>query len=165
MTATQVFMRFLKETFDLRSYQYIMHVIKHNSGNKFFSKRSLYRDNFVEGYCSRNNRNLYCFMTRFCCLAPNVLPVGNVYSTDAPYFQFFYKKAKRGWSTHSVNGLAVKNFRYLWHTFLENFVESEKSFHSPFRKEEIKGIEYRFKNLDRLQEWKEKKNKISQGEW
>lgn len=165
MTATQVFMRFLKETFDRKSYQHILFTIKHNSGNKYFSKRPLYRDNFVEGYCSRNHRNLYCFMTRFCCLAPNVLPIGKSYIIDAPYFPFFHDNAKRHWLIQSVNGLAVKNFRFLWHTFLEKFVESEKSFHSPFRKEEIKGIEYRFKNLDKISEYQEIKNKISQGKW
>lgn len=165
MTATQVFMSFLKETLSLRSYAHVKYVMMFDSGNKFFRKRPLYRDNFVEDYLSRNHRNLYRFMTRFFILAPNALPVGAEHNIDMPYFPFFRDKVNNQWNKHSVNGLAVKNFRFLWHTFLVKFVESDKSFHSPFIKEEIKGIEYRFKNLDKLSEYQEIKNKITQGKW
>ena len=43
-----------------------------DNGNKYFRKRRLYKNTFVEDYLSRNNRALNNFMTRLFILAPNL---------------------------------------------------------------------------------------------
>lgn len=44
-----------------------------DNGNKYFRKRRLYKNTFVEDYLSRNNRTLSNFMTRMFILAPNLI--------------------------------------------------------------------------------------------
>lgn len=153
MTATQVFMRFLKESLGMKQYAFVMYVIMHDSGNKYFSNRPLYRRNFVEGYLSRHNKTLYGFATRFLMLAKNVMPMGHYTYLNNPFKKHMKKVANRNYAS-SVNGAFVNLFRNDWHEFLEKYVDTEKSFHSNFRKDEINGVEYKFKNLDKLDEWK-----------
>jgi hypothetical protein len=72
MTATQVFLMFLKKCLTHEEYMFFRNTIMYDNGNKYFRKRRLYKNDFVEGYLSRNNRTLSNFMTRLFILAPNL---------------------------------------------------------------------------------------------
>ena len=72
MTATQVFLLFLKKNCILQEYLFFRNIIMNDNGNRFFRKRRLYKNTFVEDYLSRNNRTLSNFMTRMFILAPNL---------------------------------------------------------------------------------------------
>ena len=72
MTATQVFLLFLKKNCILEEYLFFRNTIMNNNGNRYFRKRRLYKNTFVEDYLSRNNRTLSNFMTRMFILAPNL---------------------------------------------------------------------------------------------
>jgi len=75
MTATEVFLRFLKEELEYDEFLFFMHYL-HDHGNGYFYnrkyKRKLFSKTFVEDYLSRNNRSLFCFMKRLFILAPNL---------------------------------------------------------------------------------------------
>ena len=73
MTATQVFLLFLKKKCSRGEYFFFRDIIMHNRGNKYFKKRPLFKEDFVERYLSNNGRTLYGFMTRIFILVPNLV--------------------------------------------------------------------------------------------
>lgn len=165
MTATQVFLLFLKKRCTIDEYLFFKNIITTNNGNRYFSKRRLYKNTFVEDYLSRNNRSLSNFMTRLFILAPNLIDL----RSDNPRYRIIQKewsnrnegkhitltKTYKGrtyartitlfWNHSLGKGMYFNYYRRLWNKFLkENIDCSEKSMFSRFEK----GKKYNFK-------WKE----------
>lgn len=164
MTATQVFLMFLKKNCILDEYLFFRNIIMNDNGNKYFRKRRLYKNTFVEDYLSRNNRALNNFMTRLFILAPNLkhklhknpryymikkewceLHEGKEYIkivktlfTNEPY----EIKRQVRWDKGKAVGMYVVYYRKLWNKFLKEYIDdSEKKINSPFKKGEC----YHFK--------------------
>lgn len=159
MTATQVFIMFLKKCCTLDEYLFFRNTIMFDNGNKFFKKRRLYKNTFVEDYLSRNNRTLSNFMTRMFILAPNLanksynnpryLMIRDSWCNEHEGKKYQKKKNFNG-RTYSIkavvrwrggNGMYVNYYKRKWNQFLREYIESDKSFRSPFKK----GEEYEFK--------------------
>lgn len=167
MTATQVFLMFLKKNCILDEYLFFRNIIMNDNGNKYFRKRRLYKNTFVEDYLSRNNRALNNFMTRLFILAPNLKD--KVYKN--PRFSIIrdtWKKehgnkiyeipVKNGkgevlftrhritkWNEYKGVGMYVVYYRKLWNKFLKEYIDdSEKKINSPFKKGEC--CNFRLKN-------------------
>lgn len=149
MTATQVFLMFLKERCTLKEYLFFKHTITKNHGNKFFRKRKLYHDDFVEKYLSRNNRALNNFMTRMFILAPNLChnkarnPRWKMLVDEYNKKQIELGSAKR--FLWGLNGMYVNYYRREWNKFLREHIESDKKFNSPFKKKEEYSFRYKEK--------------------
>ena len=132
MTATQVFIQFLRETCTFQEYLFFRHIISHDNGNKYFRNRPLFKPDFVEGYLSRNNRPLAGFMSRVFVLAPNLTRKSNL----NPRWGFIIKtwRGRRGMYS---KGRYVLYYRRMWRYWLEKRVEvTDKKLCSPFKKGE-----------------------------
>lgn len=165
MTATQVFLRFLKQCLMHEEYMFFRNTIMYDNGNKYFRKRRLYKNDFVEGYLSRNHRALDNFMTRIFILAPNLKnknyknPRLNMIRTawkaehEGKTYEIKIKKAYTEevlftrqrtvqWDCYKGTGMYIEYYKRLWNKFLKEHIDdSEKSIHSPFKK----GETYEFK--------------------
>jgi len=139
MTATQVFLTFLRETCTFQEYMFFGNIIGKNNGNKYFKTRPLFKPDFVEGYLSRNNRHLRGFMTRLFILAPNLVKCKSL----NPRWRDYYRRNRR---IRCVNGAYVNMYRWRWHNWLDNrVVVTNKKLQSPFKK----GETYDFKLSDK----------------
>lgn len=165
MTATQVFLLFLKKNCILEEYLFFRNTIMNNNGNRYFRKRRLYKNTFVEDYLSRNNRTLSNFMTRMFILAPNLKNQkwknpryniirnawkaehqGKIYHVDIKSCDtnevLFTRKRIVKWEEFKSTGMYVRYYTRLWNKFLrEHIDDSEKKINSPFKK----GETYNFK--------------------
>lgn len=163
MTATQVLMLFLKDNCTIDELRFFKNTIMKNHGNKYFKKRPLYTQTFVEDYLSRNGRALNNYMTRLFILAPNLKhnrfknPRWRIIAQD------FNKRHEGQYRTVKIkdwygkptgdeypspitfrtyqSGMYVNYYRRLWNKFLKENIESDKKFNSPFKK----GEHYDFK--------------------
>lgn len=142
MTATQVFLLFLKKNCTLDEYLFWEQIVTRDNGNKFFKKRPLFKPTFVEDYLSRNNRALNNFMIRMFILAPNLVkkrqnnPRYNILKSN------WHKNHKHIWRPWLGSGAYVEYYRREWNRFLKGCIdESDKKFSSPFKK----GETYNFK--------------------
>jgi len=141
MTATQVFLMFLKKCLIHEEYMFFRNTIMYDNGNKYFRKRRLYKNDFVEGYLSRNNRALDNFMTRLFILAPNLI--------DKRALNPRWRRIIEEWGISHKHkfrpyrgGSYVNFYRSEWNKFLKKYIDdSEKSIHSPFKN----GETYKFK--------------------
>ena len=165
MTATQVFLLFLKKNCILDEYLFFRNTIMNDNGNKYFRKRRLYKNTFVEDYLSRNNRTLSNFMTRMFILAPNLKNrkwknprfkmirdawkaehegkeyIREIRSIDNQRV-LFTRTFKVRWSELKETGMYVRYYTRLWNKFLRECIDdSEKKINSPFKK----GETYNFK--------------------
>ena len=137
MTATQVFIQFLRETCTFQEYLFFRHIISHDNGNKYFRKRPLFKPDFVEGYLSRNNRPLAGFMSRIFVLAPNLTKKANL----NPRWGYLIK-TWTGRRMYYSKGRYVLYYRRNWRYWLEKRVDvGDKKLCSPFKK----GESYNFK--------------------
>jgi hypothetical protein len=163
MTATQVFMLFLKDTCTIDELRFFKQIIMKDCGNKYFMKRPLFTPTFVEDYLARNNRALNNFMTRLFILAPNLEKLkftnprwhyirrefgirnkgkeytARIYNWDGSPTGYFKKKLVVFHPFRS--GMYVNYYRRAWNKFLRENIESEKKFNSPFKN----GESYDFK--------------------
>ena len=130
MTATQVFLMFLKKCLTHEEYMFFRNTIMYDNGNKYFKKRRLYKNDFVEGYLSRNNRALNNFMTRLFILAPNL--------KKKFYKNPRYKLIEDTWRSEH------EGKEYTEEILREYIDDSEKKINSPFKK----GESYKFKLKD-----------------
>lgn len=131
MTATQVFLTFLRETCTIQEYMFFSYVIGKNNGNRYFKNRPLFKPDFVEGYLSRNNRHLSGFMTRLFVLAPNLVKYKHLNPRWVEYRKIF-----RGRS-HKLSGMYVNMYRWRWYTWLNRrVIVTDKKLGSPFKKGE-----------------------------
>ena len=150
MTATQVFLTFLRETCTIEEYFFFANVIGKDNGNKYFKKRPLFKNNFVEAYLSRNNRHLANFMTRLFVLAPNLINKRH----RNPRWDWIVKRhtrtrtEERRWSNFMGKGVYFNYYRnkwYFWLCFRIDWDKTEKRKNSPFKK----GETYDFKLKDK----------------
>ena len=165
MTATQVFLLFLKKNCILEEYLFFRNTIMNNNGNRYFRKRRLYKNTFVEDYLSRNNRTLSNFMTRMFILAPNLKNqmwknpryyiIRNGWKIEHEGKEYkkefknhitgevtFTKRNTVKWIEYKATRMYVRYYTRLWNKFLrEHIDDSEKKINSPFKK----GETYNFK--------------------
>ena len=136
-----------------------------DNGNRYFRKRRLYKNTFVEDYLSRNNRALNNFMTRMFILAPNLKNKmhknprfkiikdtwikehrGKKYTNQVRHpltNELLYSvKIPVTWKEYRSVGMYVQYYKRLWNRFLREYIDdSEKKINSPFKK----GKAYNFK--------------------
>lgn len=151
MTATQVFMLFLKKELSVNEYLFFMHHLsRRRRGGKV---RPVLGKGFVEGYLCRTRRTLGGFMTRVFVLCPNLLR----YGADNPTYKKIYSDIKHryfGWNANPreedeyffkahVNSKCVSIYRDKWHVFLEKHITSEKKFNSAYKEGETYSYEYK----------------------
>lgn len=150
MTATQLFLTFLRETCTYQEYLFFGRVLSEDHGNRYFLKRPLFKKDFVEGYLSRNNRHLANFMTRLFILAPNLI---NKRSCN-PRWKWIVKQHTQTrldqmrWNDYRGKGVYLNYYRDKWYCWLwhrVDWVDVKKKMHSPFKKNE----EYDFKLLEK----------------
>lgn len=162
MTATQLFFLFLKEECTIDEMRFFKWAVMKNPDNKYFRKRPLFKPTFVEDYLSRNNRALNNFMTRLFILAPSLKnarhrnPRWKMIKND--FIQRnegkVIKYKEKSWIDDSIVwrerpcyfknfncGMYVNYYRRKWNQFLNEKIESDKKFNSPFKK----GESYDFK--------------------
>lgn len=132
MTATQVFLTFLRETCTFQEYLFFSNIIGKDNGNKYFRTRPLFKPDFVEGYLSRNNRHLRGFMTRLFVLAPNLVKYKHLNPRWVKYHKMF------GGRPHKLSGMYVNMYRWRWHSWLnKRVIVTDKKLESPFKKGEM----------------------------
>lgn len=150
MTATQVFLMFLKKNCILDEYLFFRNIIMNDNGNKYFRKRRLYKNTFVEDYLSRNNRALNNFMTRLFILAPNLKH--KLYKNPRFFIirDTWIKEHGNKPYEYKCVGMYVVYYRRLWNKFLKEYIDdSEKKINSPFKKGEC--YNFKLKNDTRNQ--------------
>ncbi len=131
MTATQVFLTFLRETCTLQEYLFFSYIIGKDNGNRYFRTRPLFKPDFVEGYLSRNNRHLRGFMTRLFILAPNLVKCKRLNPRWVKYHKTF---GGRPWK---LSGMYVNMYRWRWYDWLDRrVIITNKKLQSPFKKGE-----------------------------
>jgi len=150
MTATEVFLLFLKKDLSMNEYLFFMHHLsRRRRGGKV---KPVLGKGFVEDYLSRTNRTLGGFMTRLFVLCPNLLRYGadnstykKIYDSIRPhYFGRFYVPKEDDvyyFKTH-VNSKYVSAYRERWHHFLYKHIRGEKKLNSPFKEGETYSYEY-----------------------
>lgn len=151
MTATQVFMLFLKKELSINEYLFFMHHLsRRRRGGK--AKPVLERE-FVEKYLCRTNRTFGGFMTRLFVLCPNLLRYGmdnpqykRIYDDIKPHYFGRYRILSEDdeyyFRTH-VNSKCVSVYRDKWRWFLEKHIKSEKKFNSIYKEGETYTYEYK----------------------
>lgn len=161
MTATQVFFLFLKEECLIDEMRFFKWAVMKETGNRYFRKRPLFKPTFVEDYLSRNNRTLSNFMIRLFILAPSL----KHFRHNNPRWKIIVndfrtrnegkiiKRKRIGWNDEIIEseelclfhpyrcGMYVNYYRRKWNKFLNEKIESDKKFNSPFKK----GESYDFK--------------------
>lgn len=150
MTATQVFMLFLKTELSVNEYIFFMHHLsRRRRGGKV---RPVLGKGFVEGYLCRTRRTLGGFMTRVFVLCPNLLRYGEnnptymqIYKGIRPiyYGKFCSPNDDDYFFWRRVNSKCVSVYRYKWHVFLEKHIISEKKFNSVYKEGETYSYEYK----------------------
>ena len=156
MTATQVFFLFLKEECLIDEMRFFKWAVMKEPGNRYFRKRKLFTPTFVEDYLSRNNRALNNFMTRLFILAPNLKNFRHRNPRMKLIIDEFYRRNKKRWVKRKRtdwngdtvwvevpcvfqtyrSGMYINYYRGKWNQFLNEKIESEKKFNSPFKKGE-----------------------------
>jgi hypothetical protein len=110
-------------------------IIGKDTGNKYFKKRPLYKNDFVEGYLSRNNRHLRGFMGRLFVLAPNLV---NKRDCNPRWRKLLVDNSRdRRFNPWRAKGLYVCIYKRRWNSWLDMRVEvGDKKLKSPFKKGE-----------------------------
>ena len=138
--------------------RFFKYTILKNNGNKYFRKRPLYTPTFVEDYLTRNNRCLNNFMTRLFILAPNLKNNRHMNPRWCTIKNDFNKRHEGkeytakivDWDGNDTGltrkvpvmfrpyqcGMYVNYYRSKWNQFLNEKIESDKKFNSPFKKGE-----------------------------
>ena len=158
MTATQLLFLFFKDCCTINEMRFFKYTILKNNGNKYFRKRPLYTPTFVEDYLTRNNRCLNNFMTRLFILAPNLKNNRHMNPRWCTIKNDFNKRHEGkeytvkivDWDGNDTGltrkvpvmfkpyqcGMYVNYYRSKWNQFLNEKIESDKKFNSPFKKGE-----------------------------
>lgn len=148
MTATEVFVKFLKTELSSDEYLFFMHHLSRRRRNG--RAKPFLRKGCVEEYLSSTRRTLGGFMTRLFVLCPNLIRCG----MDNPKYEKVYNDVKRRYIyslnnetdeyyfKQHVNSKYVSIYRMKWHNFLDNHILSEKSINSPYKQNESCSYEY-----------------------
>lgn len=149
MTATQVFMLFLKKELPINEYLFFMHHLsRRRKGGKV---KPVLEKEFVEKYLCRANRTLGGFMTRLFVLCPNLLRYGmnnptynKIYNGLKPrYFRWQQNEIDAYYFNKHVNSTCISVYRSKWHRFLEEHIKSDKKFNSIYKEGETYNYEYK----------------------
>lgn len=156
MTATQLFFLFLKEECTIDEMRFFKWAVMKHPDNKYFRKRPLFKPTFVEDYLARNGRTLSNFMTRLFILAPSLHRARH----KNPRWGIIWKgynernegksvlRTFQDWDglDRTVRvpcefrrfncGMYIRYYQRKWNQFLNEKIESEKKFNSPFKKGE-----------------------------
>ena len=150
MTATEVFLLFLKKDLSMNEYLFFMHHLsRRRRGGKV---KPVLGKGFVEDYLSRTNRTLGGFMTRLFVLCPSLLRYGadnptykRIYDYIRPHYFGRYRISTEEdayyFRTH-VNSKCVSVYRERWRDFLYHNIKSEKKFNSVYKEGEVYSYEY-----------------------
>lgn len=149
MTATQVFMLFLKKELSVSEYLFFMHHLsRRRRGGKV---RPVLGKGFVEDYLCRTRRTLGGFMTRVFVLCPSLLRYGEnnptykkIYDSIRPHYGRYVTTNSEDayyFKTH-VNSKCVSVYRGRWQRFLTKHIRSEKKIYSPYKEGETYSYEY-----------------------
>lgn len=146
MTATQVFVLFLKKELSPSEYLFFMHYLsKRRRGGK---AKPVLRKGFVEEYLCRTGRTFGGFMTRVFVLCPSLLRCGldnptykKIYDSIRPHYFIGSEDDAYYFRTH-VNSKCVSVYRDRWRNFLYKYIRSEKKLNSPFKEGETYSYEY-----------------------
>lgn len=132
LTASQVFLIFLKNYCTIEEYLFFRHYIIHDCGNRFFTKRRIWRnDKMVESYLSNHERTLVGFMKRLFILAPNLVKYRSKNSTWKLLI------LNKGSKFRSNSGIYVNYYHQKWKRFLFLYIGIiNKPFYSRYRKGE-----------------------------
>lgn len=158
MTATQLLFLFFKDCCTINEMRFFKYTILKDNGNKYFRKRPLYTPTFVEDYLTRNNRCLNNYMTRLFILAPNLKNNRHMNPRWCTIKNDFNKRHEGkeytvkivDWNGNDTGltrkvpvmfrpyqcGMYVNYYRSKWNQFLNEKIESDKKFNSPFKKGE-----------------------------
>jgi hypothetical protein len=158
MTATQLLFLFFKDCCTINEMRFFKYTILKDNGNKYFRKRPLYTPTFVEDYLTRNNRCLNNYMTRLFILAPNLKNNRHMNPRWRTIENDFNKRHEGkeyttkifDWDGNDTGltrkvrvmfkpyqcGMYVNYYRSKWNQFLNEKIESDKKFNSPFKKGE-----------------------------
>lgn len=148
MTATQVFLTFLRETCTFQEYMFFSNIIGKNNGNRYFKNRPLFKKDFVEGYLSRNNRHLRGFMTRLFILAPNLVKCKHLNPRWVKYRNSFPTRQ------HKLSGMYVNMYKWRWHSWLDKrVIVTDKKLESPFKKGEAYDFKLNDKSAKLRESW------------
>jgi hypothetical protein len=148
MTATQVFLLFLREELSPSEYIFFMHHLsRRRRGGKV---KPVLEKEFVEKYLCRTNRTFGGFMTRLFVLCPNLLRYGmdnpryrKIYSGIRPlYFGTNPREEDEYFFKAHVNSKCVSIYRDKWRWFLEKHITSEKKLNSVYKEGETYSYEY-----------------------
>ena len=158
MTATQLFFLFLKEECTIDEMRFFKWAVMKHPDNKYFRKRPLFKPTFVEDYLARNNRTLSNFMTRLFILAPSLHRARCKNPRWAMIWKGYNERNEgktilvniRDWCGNKTGetfrkpcefrrfncGMYIRYYQRKWNQFLNEKIESEKKFNSPFKKGE-----------------------------
>jgi len=143
MTATQVFVMFLKTELSVDEYLYFMPILTSRRQNG--RAKPMLCKNAVEKYLSEHRRTLYGFMTRLFKICPNLIKLADT----TKIYKECYKIAFRRHSKYDfpsveeyndcirihANSLFIKHYRDKWHYFLiQKIVKGKNSYNSPFNR-------------------------------
>ena len=149
MTATQVFMLFLKKELPINEYLFFMHHLsRRRRGGKV---KPVLEKEFVEKYLCRTNRTFGGFMTRLFVLCPNLLRYGmdnptynKIYNDLKPrYLRWHQNEEDVYYFNKHVKSKCVSVYRDKWRWFLEKHIKSEKKFNSIYKEGETYSYEYK----------------------
>lgn len=137
MTATEIFVLFLKTELTVDEYLYFMPILS-TRRRKGKVKPLLYKDS-VENYLKEHRRTLYGYMTRVFKLCPNLIR----YAPNTKVYKKAYEYAKKShrayeddydyFVTTHANCLFVRHYANKWHYFLTTKIVGGKgSYNSPF---------------------------------
>lgn len=146
MTATQVFVLFLKKELSPSEYLFFMHYLsKRRRGGKV---RPVLRKGFVEEYLCKTRRTFGGFMTRVFVLCPSLLRCGmdnprykKIYDDIRPHHFITSEEDAYCFRTH-VNSKCVSVYRDRWRNFLYKHIRSEKKLNSVYKEGETYSYEY-----------------------
>ena len=139
MTATEIFVLFLKTELTVDEYLYFMPIL--SARRRKGRAKPLLHKRSVENYLKEHRRTLYGYMTRVFKLCPNLIN----YAPNTKLYQLYYKRAKKMHrayeddyeylvTTHA-NCLFVRYYANKWHYFLTTKIVGGKgSYNSPFEK-------------------------------
>ena len=149
MTATQVFLLFLKKECSVNEYIFFMHHLsRRRRGGKV---KPVLRKGFVEDYLCRTHRTFGGFMARVFVLCPNLLR----YGMDNPRYRKICESIRPHYGRYvimnsedayyfktDVNSKCVSVYRGRWQRFLAKHIRSEKKMYSPYKEGEFYSYEY-----------------------
>lgn len=145
MTATDVFLKFLKTELSMDEYLFFMH---HLSSKRRNGKvRPVLKRGCVEEYLSSTGRTLGGFMTRLFVLCPGLIRGGMdnpiyVKIHDEIFRKYYYRDGEEYYFNLHINSKYVSIYRTRWRNFLHLHIKSEKKIDSPYKEGELYSYEY-----------------------